>query len=132
MRGTEVEDLCVLGAIRGVRDAPAVLTGGILFLREVEERSEEGSGRDKGAALDASALLGRDILETLRTFATKLGGTKPLEAEECARGALSARVRCMVGDEDGTGKSSGVSGTVIEMKVSTRRDWTTFSKVLCE
>jgi hypothetical protein len=38
----------------------------------------------------------------------------------------------MVGDEDGNGKTSGGSITVIEMKVSTRRDWTTFSKVLCE
>lgn len=133
MRGTEAEDLCVLGTIRGVRDAPAVLTGGVPFLREVEERiEEEGSGRDMDAALEASALFGRDVLEALRTFATELGGTESLGMEERARGALSARVRCMVGDEGGNGKTSEVSGTVIEMKVSTRRDWTTFSKVLCE
>jgi hypothetical protein len=133
MRGTEAEDLCVLGTIRGVRDAPIDLTGGVPFLREVEERiEEEGSGRDEDTTFEASVLFGRDNLETLRTFATKLGGTVSLEVEERARGALSARVRCMVGNEDGNGKPFGVSGTVIEMKVSTRRDWTTFSKVLCE
>lgn len=133
LSGTEAEDLCVLWTILGARDAPAVLTGGVPFLREVEERiEEECSGRNKDAALEASAVFGRDILEALRTLVTELGGTKSLEVEERARGALSARVRCMVGDEDGNGKPSAVSGTVIEMKVSTRRDWTTFSKVLCE
>lgn len=130
--GTEAEDLCVLGTIRGVRDAPAVLTGGVAFLRDVEERVEGGSGRDKDAALEASALFGREILEALRTPMTGLGGTESSEVEERERGALSARVRCMVRDEDGNDKTSGVSRTVIEMKVSTRRDWTTFSKVLCE
>jgi hypothetical protein len=132
LRGTEAEDLCVLGTIRDVRDAPAVLTGGVAFLRDVEERVEEGSGRGKDAALEASALFGRDILEALRTLVTGLGGTMSLEVEERERGALSARVRCVVGDDDETEKTSGVSNTVIEMKVSTRRDWTTFSNVLCE
>lgn len=132
LRGTEADDLCALGTIRGARDAPAVLTGGVAFLRDVEDRVEEGSGRDKDAPLEAPALFGRDILEALRTLVTGLGGTRSLEVEERERGALSARVRCMVGDEDGNGKTSGGSITVIEMKVSTRRDWTTFSKVLCE
>lgn len=133
IRGTEAEDLCVFGTIRGVRDVPVVLTGGVPFLREVEERiEEEGSGRDKDAALEASALFGGGVLKALRTFDTELRGTESLGVEERARGALSARVRCMVGDEDGNGKVSGVSGTATEIKVSTRRDWTTFSKVLCE
>lgn len=123
LRETEVEDLCALETTRVVRDAPAVLTGGVPFLRVVEERIEgEGSGRDTGAALEDSALFGRDVFGALRTLATELGTTKSLEVEERARGALSARVRCVAGNGDGSGKTSGVSGTVIEMKVSTRRD----------
>lgn len=132
LRGTEAEDLCILGTIRDVRDAPVVLTGGVAFLRDAEERVKEGSSRGNDAALEASALFGRDILKALRTLVTGLGGTKSLEVEERERGALSARVRCVVGEEDENEKTSGVSRTVIEMKVSTRRDWTTFSKVLCE
>jgi hypothetical protein len=92
---------------------------------------EEASGRCRDGVFEVSVLFGRDILEALRILVAEwlLPGVR---LDESARGALSARVLCVVGISGDGHEEISESGTVTEIKVSTRRDWTTFSNVLCE